>query len=97
MSTTEGFPEIFEVGGISIPAVGFGTFQGDDGNSCQVKEAVLTALRNGYRHLDTAAAYGNEKEVGDAIKESGLPRNEIFVTTKLCEASYPQFQVLHTY
>jgi alcohol dehydrogenase (NADP+) len=93
MSITQGFPEMFQVGGISIPAVGLGTFQGNNGSSSQVKGAVLTALRNGYRHLDTAAAYGNEKEVGDAIKESGLPRSEIFVTTKLYEGSYLPFQV----
>ena len=72
----------FEVHGYFIPAVGLGTFQGDFGNSL-VKKTVAAALRNGYRHIDTAAAYGNEKEVGEAIKESGLPREEIFVTTKL--------------
>jgi alcohol dehydrogenase (NADP+) len=72
----------FKVGGVSLPAVGFGTFQGEDGNS-KVKDATVAALRNGYRHIDTAAAYGNEKEVGEAIKESGIPRSEIFVTTKL--------------
>jgi alcohol dehydrogenase (NADP+) len=72
----------FKVGGASLPAVGFGTFQGEDGNS-KVKDATVAALRNGYRHIDTAAAYGNEKEVGEAIKESGIPRSEIFVTTKL--------------
>ena len=72
----------FDVQGCLIPAVGLGTFQGDDGNSL-VKEAVLAAFRKGYRHIDTAAAYGNEREVGEAIKESGIPRSEIFVTTKL--------------
>ncbi|KAH7313914.1 aldo-keto reductase [Stachybotrys elegans] len=63
--------------GLSIPAVGLGTFQGDAGNS-QVKDAVLTALRLGYRHIDGASAYGNEKEIGQAIRESGIPRGEIF-------------------
>lgn len=72
----------FEVQGCFIPAVGLGTFQGDLGNSL-VKQTVAAALRTGYRHIDTAAAYGNEKEVGEALKESGLPRNEIFITTKL--------------
>jgi diketogulonate reductase-like aldo/keto reductase len=69
MPITQGLPETFGFSGVSIPAVGLGTFQGDDGNRSQVKEAVLTALRHGYRHIDTAAAYGNEREVGDAIKE----------------------------
>lgn len=68
--------------GITVPAVGFGTFQGDSGNS-KVKDAVLTALKLGYRHIDGAHAYGNEREIGAAIKESGIPRKEIFLTSKL--------------
>ena len=82
MSDTSSLPVAFQVQGCLIPAIGLGTFQGDNGNSL-VKEVVVAALRKGYRHIDTAAAYGNEKEVGDAIKESGIERNEIFVTTKL--------------
>lgn len=82
MTIVQAPPRSFQVGDVFISAVGFGTFQGEDGNS-KVKEAVLTALKNGYRHIDTAAAYGNEKEVGEAIKESGIPRADIFVTTKL--------------
>lgn len=72
----------FSVDGYFIPAVGLGTFQGDDGNHL-VKETVAAAIRRGYRHIDTATAYGNEREVGEGIKESGIPRNEIFITTKL--------------
>ncbi len=72
----------FRAQGDLIPAVGLGTFQGDVGNSL-VKQTVAAALRQGYRHIDTAAAYGNETEVGEAIKESGIPRSEIFITTKL--------------
>ena len=72
----------FCVQGYWLPAVGLGTFQGDSGNSL-VKETVATALQKGYRHIDTATAYGNEREVGEAIRESGIPREEIFVTTKL--------------
>lgn len=68
--------------GRNVPAVGFGTFQGGAGNS-QVKEAVKLALQLGYRHIDGASAYGNEREIGDAIRESGIPREEIFVTSKL--------------
>nr|WOD46535.1 hypothetical protein [Trichoderma atroviride] len=68
----------------NVPAVGLGTFQGDEGNA-PVKEAVKKALQMGYRHIDGAHAYGNEKEIGQAIKESGIPRDEIFVTTKLAQ------------
>ncbi len=68
--------------GQRVPAVGLGTFQGDEGNSL-VKKAVKLALALGYRHIDGAHAYGNEKEIGEAIKESGIPRQEIFVTSKL--------------
>jgi alcohol dehydrogenase (NADP+) len=68
--------------GLRIPSVGLGTFQGDTGNDL-VKEIVLAALRAGYRHVDTAGGYGNEKEIGDALKESGIAREDVFVTTKL--------------
>ncbi|PSR82938.1 GCY protein [Coniella lustricola] len=66
--------------GAKIPAIGLGTWQSKPN---EVKEAVEAALRHGYRHIDTAFAYGNEKEVGDGIKASGVPREEIFLTTKL--------------
>jgi diketogulonate reductase-like aldo/keto reductase len=68
--------------GKTVPTIGLGTFQGEEGNA-KVKEAVKLALKLGYRHIDAANAYGNEKEIGDAIKESGIPRTEIFVTSKL--------------
>jgi hypothetical protein len=80
--STQDLQAFFEVNGVFIPAVGLGTFQGPDGND-RVKEIVLKALQKGYRHLDTATAYGNEKEVGEAIKESGIRREEIFIITKL--------------
>jgi len=66
--------------GDEIPAIGLGTWQSPPG---QVREAVKVALQRGYRHIDTALAYGNEKEVGDGIKDSGVPREEIWITTKL--------------
>jgi alcohol dehydrogenase (NADP+) len=76
-------PAIFPLNsGHNVPAVGLGTFQGDEGNAL-VKEAVKKALQLGYRHIDGAYAYGNEKEIGQAIKESGVPRHQVFVTTKL--------------
>ena len=67
--------------GVKIPVLGFGTWKAADGE--EAYQAVLAALKAGYRHIDTAAVYHNEKAVGEAIKESGIPRNEIFVTTKL--------------
>ena len=67
--------------GIEMPIIGFGTFLIKEGKECE--EAVLKALKAGYRMIDTAEAYGNEKSVGNAIKKSGIPRNEIFVTTKI--------------
>lgn len=75
-------PKHFLVNGISIPAIGFGTFQSDSKNE-RVKDLVLEALKHGYRHIDTAYSYGNEKEIGQAIRKSGIPRKELFVTTKL--------------
>lgn len=67
--------------GLTIPAVGFGTYQSQDGE--EVYQAVLVALKAGYRHIDTAALYGNEASIGQAIKDSGIPREELFITTKL--------------
>ena len=67
--------------GVKMPILGFGVFQIDDMKKCE--EAVYNALKAGYRLIDTAAAYGNEEAVGRAIKRSGIPREEIFVTTKL--------------
>lgn len=66
---------------VKVPILGFGVYQITDYETC--KEAVKTALKVGYRHIDTASAYFNEKAVGDAIKESDVPREEIFVTTKV--------------
>lgn len=68
--------------GDDIPTVGFGTFSGEADNS-GVKNAVLAALKAGYRHIDTAHAYGNEVQVGEAIREAGIPRDELYVVTKL--------------
>ncbi|ERJ12121.1 aldo/keto reductase [Haloplasma contractile] len=67
--------------GIEMPWVGFGTFKVEDGKV--TKDAVKEALKAGYRHIDTAMIYGNESSVGDAIKESDIPREDIFVTTKV--------------
>lgn len=66
--------------GRTIPQLGFGVFQIDPADTVA---AVTTALEVGYRHIDTAEMYGNEREVGEAIARSGIPREEIFVTSKL--------------
>ena len=65
---------------VEIPMLGYGAFLVADGDGCI--DAVKNALAAGYRHIDTAAAYKNEESVGIAIKESGVPRKEIFITTK---------------
>lgn len=67
--------------GITIPKIGFGTWQVPDGKIAY--DSVLMALKNGYRHIDTAEAYQNEASVGKAIRDSKIPREEIFVTSKL--------------
>ncbi|MBQ6782098.1 MAG: aldo/keto reductase [Treponema sp.] len=71
--------------GVQIPCIGFGTWQSEDGD--EAYNAVKTALQNGYRHIDTATAYGNEKSVGAAIKdfckENNVRREDLFITTKL--------------
>ncbi len=67
--------------GQRIPTVGLGVWQAPRGEV--TRQAVLTALRLGYRHIDTAYVYGNELDVGWAVRESGIPREQIFVTTKL--------------
>jgi alcohol dehydrogenase (NADP+) len=76
-------PEFFTLkNGEKVPAIAIGTFHGNEGTS-KVKDAVKLALKLGYRHIDGANAYGNEKEIGEAIKESGIPREEIYITSKL--------------
>jgi len=73
--------ESFElVNGVKIPKIALGTWQVPDD---AVVAAVLAALKNGYRHVDTAAAYQNEAGVGKAIRQSGIPREQVFITTKI--------------
>lgn len=67
--------------GVKIPGLGYGTWQTPEGDVAAV--ALETALQLGYRHIDTAAAYNNEKSVGEAIRKSGVAREELFVTSKL--------------
>ena len=70
--------------GVEMPRVGLGVYQAQPGQ--ETRRAVLEALRLGYRHVDTASIYGNEKDVGEGLRASELPRSEIFVTTKLWNA-----------
>mmetsp|Transcript_35149 Transcript_35149/g.109856 ORF Transcript_35149/g.109856 Transcript_35149/m.109856 type:complete len:107 (+) Transcript_35149:545-865(+) len=69
-----------DVGGVKLPAVGFGTYNTKQGIAMQ---AVEIALSQGVRHIDTAAAYGNEQDIGKAWRSSGLSRSEIFLSSKL--------------
>jgi len=77
---------------VEIPAIGFGVFQTPPD---ETRSAVEAALSAGYRHIDTAAAYGNEREVGEAIAKSGVPRSEVFVETKIWISDYGYDQTLH--
>jgi 2,5-diketo-D-gluconate reductase A len=67
--------------GLEMPLLGFGVFQIDDLEECE--RSVYEAITTGYRLIDTAASYGNEEAVGSAIKKAGVPREELFVTTKV--------------
>ena len=67
--------------GVEMPILGFGVYQMNDASECE--KSVLDAIEAGYRLIDTASAYGNEEAVGNAIKKSGVPRKELFITTKL--------------
>ncbi len=78
-------PDILLSSGNTIPQFGFGVFLV---KPAQTEEAVMTALEAGYRHIDTAEMYGNEREVGAAIEASGLCRAEVFVTSKLSNDSH---------
>lgn len=72
--------------GVKIPSLGLGVYQIPNGGA--TKQAILWALEAGYRHIDTASFYGNEQDVGNAIRASGIPREEIFVTTKLWPTNF---------
>src|SRR3954470_2151126 len=74
-------PSVTLNNGVQMPILGFGVFQVPDLEECE--RSVYEAIQSGYRLIDTAAAYGNEQAVGDAIKRAGVPREELFVTTKL--------------
>jgi 2,5-diketo-D-gluconate reductase A len=80
MTSAPSIPNVTLNNGVTIPQLGFGTYLIEPKDT---KDAVLAALETGYRHIDTAQMYGNEKEVGQAVRESGLDRSDVFVTSKL--------------
>lgn len=80
--------------GVELPAIGLGVFQTPPEETVA---AVASALRTGYRHIDTAAAYGNEREVGQGIRESGVARSEIFIETKIWISDYGYEETLHAF
>lgn len=86
-----GVPYVKLNNGVEMPRFGLGTFSVSV-NDC--KQACLTALKDGYRHIDTAHAYNNESGVGEAIRESGAPRKEIWVTSKLWPTEYGEGKTL---
>jgi methylglyoxal/glyoxal reductase len=81
--------------GVEMPWLGFGTFKSEAGRVAE--QAVSWALEIGYRHVDTAAAYGNEADVGRAVRASSLPRSQIFVTTKVRNADQGYEQTLRAF
>lgn len=89
-----GIPHFTLNNDVQIPAIGLGVFQTPP---VETTAAVLAALETGYRHIDTAAAYGNEREVGEGIRHSGIPRNEIFIETKVWISDYGYDATLHAF
>src|SRR5436190_18900972 len=89
---THEVPNIALNNGVEMPSIGLGVFQTP---SDETRAAVAAALDTGYRHIDTAAAYGNEREVGEAIGRSGLGRDEVFIQTKVWCSYYGYQETLH--
>ena len=79
---------------ITMPALGFGVYQTPPDDTVAAVEA---ALETGYRHIDTAAAYQNEREVGEAIRRSGIDRSDIFIETKIWITDYGYDATLHAF
>ena len=87
-------PQLTLNNGVEIPALGFGVFQTPPD---ETRDAVTAALSAGYRHIDTAAAYGNEREVGEAIARSGIDRDDVFIETKIWISDFGYDETLHGY
>ena len=92
--TTISTPLVTLSNGVELPALGLGVFQTPPD---ETRDAVRAALDVGYRHIDTAAAYGNEREVGEAIHSSGLDRADVFVETKIWISDYGYQETLHAF
>src|ERR1700752_3181525 len=80
--------------GVEMPALGLGVFQTPPG---ETRDAVRSALDVGYRHIDTAAAYGNERQVGEAVHSSDVPRSDVFLETKIWISDYGYNETLHAF
>ncbi len=91
-TTTANVPLVVLNNGVEMPRFGLGTFMQGSNETC--KQSCLTALKAGYRHIDTAHAYYDEEGVGQAIRESGIPREEIWVTSKLWPTEYGEGKTL---
>ena len=87
MKKKEDYATIQLSNGLKIPQFGLGTYGSSEQ---QAHDAVLEALKDGYRHIDTAHAYRNERGIAKAIKESGIPRSEIWITSKLWPTDYSE-------
>jgi 2,5-diketo-D-gluconate reductase A len=79
---------------VTLPAIGLGVYQTPPDETVF---AVQTAVETGYRHIDTAAAYGNEREVGEGLRRSGIPRSDVFIETKVWVTDYGYEQTLHAF
>ncbi|WP_332308797.1 aldo/keto reductase [Nocardioides sp. Iso805N] len=94
MERIENQPTLTLNNGVTMPALGLGVFQSPPEETAAAVEA---ALRTGYRHIDTAAAYGNEREVGEGLRRSGVDRSEVFLETKVWVSDFGYDQTLHAW
>ena len=94
MTQSTATPTVTLNNGVVLPALGFGVFQSPP---AETTAAVETALKVGYRHIDTAAAYGNEREVGEGIRRAGIDRSEVFIETKVWVSDYGYDETLHAF
>jgi diketogulonate reductase-like aldo/keto reductase len=92
--TATTIPDLVLNNEVTMPALGLGVFQSPPEETAA---AVETALRVGYRHIDTAAAYGNERQVGEGLRRSGVDRSEVFIETKVWVSDYGYDQTLHAF
>lgn len=91
---TAATPELVLNNGVTMPALGFGVFQSPPEETAAAVEA---AMRVGYRHVDTAAAYGNERQVGEGIRRAGLSGRDVFIETKVWVSDYGYDETLHAF